>query len=107
MRRPQPGGGLDERSLGRRVGNREDAARGALIQQQYDLLRASGMAREAVTLESFSPEAYELEVHLEPPSSGTILRVLLTWGGGAFAVFAVLWGILTLLAVRVPLPPGS
>ena len=81
--------------------------RRALMQQNYDMLRAAGLARDVLSAGRVSPEAYELEVHLEPPASGSFGRVLLRWGGGAAVLFALLWGILTLLAGRVPLPPGS
>jgi type VI secretion system protein ImpK len=85
----------------------DEARRRALIQQQYDLLRAAGLAKDALDGEALSPEAYAVEVHLEPPSSGTLLRILVQWGGGAAALLIVLWGILILLSGRVPLPPGA
>jgi type VI secretion system protein ImpK len=85
----------------------EDAQLRALIQQQYDFLRAAGQAKDLLSMEVLSPEAYQVEVHLEPPSSGTLLRVLLQWGGGALLLLLLLWGVLSLFAVRVPLPPGT
>ena len=79
----------------------------ALIQQNFDMLRAAGYATDLITQGQLSTEAYNLEVHLEPPSSGTVLRVVLRWGGGALLLFALFWSILTFMASRVALPPGA
>ena len=81
--------------------------RRALLQQHFDLLRASGLARDLVTADRLSPEAYALEVELEAPSSGGARRILLGWTAAAALVFVLAWGALRLLAERVPLPPGS
>jgi type VI secretion system protein ImpK len=78
----------------------------ALVQQHYDMLRASGHAKDLISRGQLTPEAYQLEVQLEAPSSGGVGRILLFWGATAAAIFAVTWGILTLLASRVPVPPG-
>jgi type VI secretion system protein ImpK len=85
----------------------EDGDRRTLIQQQYDLLRAAGHAKDPLSVESIAPEAYQLEIHLEPPSSGTLLRVLGRWGGGAALLWLLLFAILSLMATGVALPPGS
>lgn len=84
----------------------DEAARRALIQQHFDMLRAAGLARDVVTSERLSPEAYSLEVHLEPPSSGAVRRIVFGWTALAATVFGLYWGGLWLMAQRVPLPPG-
>jgi type VI secretion system protein ImpK len=85
----------------------DEAQRQAIINQCYDMLRAAGLAKDSITVRQLSPEAYNLEVHLEPPSSGSLIKILARWGGGAALLFGVLWGILTYLAASVPLPPGA
>jgi type VI secretion system protein ImpK len=86
----------------------EESQRQTVIQQNYDMLRASGLAQDlVVTTGQLSPEAYELEVHLDPPSSGSLARIALRWGGLAALIFGLLWGVLTFMAGRVPLPPGA
>lgn len=85
----------------------EEPQRMALVQQNFDMLRAAGYATDLVTQGQLSNEAYNLEVHLEPPSSGTVLRVILRWGGGALLLFALFWGVLVFMASRVALPPGA
>jgi type VI secretion system protein ImpK len=81
--------------------------RQALIQQSYDMLRAAGQLRDLVGIGRLSPEAYELEVQLKPPSSGGITRVLLLWGGAAALLFVLLWAVLAVLAAGVPVPAGA
>jgi type IV/VI secretion system ImpK/VasF family protein len=85
----------------------EDHQRMALIQQNFDILRAAGHATDLVTQGELSREAYNLEVNLEPPSSGTVLKVILRWGGGALVLFGLLWAVLAFMASRVALPPGA
>lgn len=85
----------------------DDAARRALVQQHYDMLRAAGLARDLITADRLTPDAYALDVHLEPPSSGGARRILLGWAVVAGAVFVLAWGVLRLLAQGVPLPPGG
>ena len=85
----------------------DDAALRALAAQHLDMLRASGVARDLFTTERLSPEAYELEVHLEAPQSGTARRIVLGWAAVAGLVFLLCWGVLRLMAARVALPPGS
>lgn len=85
----------------------DEASRRALIHQHFDMLRAAGVARDLVTSDRLSPEAYELEVHLEPPSSGAARRILVGWTLLAATFFAIYWGGLWLMAQRVPLPPGN
>jgi type VI secretion system protein ImpK len=85
----------------------DEPQRMALIQQNFDMLHAAGRANDIVTAGQLSTQAYDLEVHLEPPSSGTIGRVLMRWAGGAAVLFGLLYGILFLMATRVSLPPGS
>jgi len=85
----------------------DEGARRALVQQHYDMLRAAGMARDLFTTDRLTPEAYSLEVHLESPSSGGARRILLGWTALATLVFLLAWGVLRLLAQRVPLPPGG
>jgi type IV/VI secretion system ImpK/VasF family protein len=85
----------------------DEPARRTLMQQHFDMLRAAGVARDLITTDRLSPEAYALEVHLEPPSSGAVRRILLGWTAVAATTFALYWGVLWLMAQRVPLPPGS
>jgi type IV/VI secretion system ImpK/VasF family protein len=83
----------------------QEPERRALMQQHYDMLRAAGKARDLVAAGQLSPEAYQLEVHLEPPASGSLVRILSRWGLLAAGVLGVLWAVLAVLARRVPLPP--
>lgn len=85
----------------------DEAARRAIVQQHYDMLRAAGLARDLITADRLTPDAYALDVHLEPPSSGGARRILLGWAAVAGAVFVLAWGVLRLLAQGVPLPPGG
>jgi len=85
----------------------EEPQRMELIRQNFDMLRAAGHASDIVTQGQLSVEAYHLEVELEPPSSGTVLKVVLRWGGGAILLFGLLYGILAFMAARVALPPGA
>ena len=85
----------------------DEPARRALLQQHFDMLRASGLARDLVTAERLTPEAYALEIELEPPPSGGARRILFGWAAAAALVFVLAWGALRLLAERVALPPGS
>jgi type IV/VI secretion system ImpK/VasF family protein len=85
----------------------DDARRQVVIDQHYDMLRAAGQAKDSISMGQLSPEAYDLEVHLEPPSSGTVARVLLRWSAAAALLFGLLYGILALAAARVPPPPGA
>jgi type VI secretion system protein ImpK len=85
----------------------DEAARRALIQQHYDMLRAAGMARDLITTERLTPGAYDLDVRLERPSAGGARRIVLGWSLVAVAVFGLAWSVLRLVAQRVPLPPGG
>jgi len=83
----------------------QEPERRALMQQNYDMLRAAGKARDLVTAGQLSPEAYQLEVHLEAPTSGSLVRILSRWGLLAAGVLFALWAVLAVLSRRVPLPP--
>jgi type VI secretion system protein ImpK len=90
---------------GRHAGN--DAARAELMRQQFELLRAAGHALDLATVTPLAPPAYELAIHVRGRSGKRLWPVLLTWIGGATAVFALLWVSLRWLAAGVPAPPGS
>jgi type IV/VI secretion system ImpK/VasF family protein len=87
----------------------EESQRRVVIQQNYDMLRAAGQVQDMMTLgeSQISPAAYELAIQLEPPPSGTVVRILLRWGGGAAVLFGLLWAILRFMAGTVSLPPGA
>ena len=78
-----------------------------LIQQQFEILRAAGHARNLLTSVPLSPAAYELEIQLQPRSGSGLPRILLGWVAAATGLFGLLWSILTYMAASVPLPPGS
>lgn len=84
----------------------QEPERRALMQQHYDMLRAAGKARDLVNAGQLSPEAYQLEVHLEPPSSGSLGRILSRWGLLSAALLLGLWVVLAVFSRRVPLPPA-
>jgi len=85
----------------------QEAELRAKIQQHYDMLRASGAARDPIHMGRIAPEAYQVEVNLEPPSSGSIGRILLRWIAIAGVIFLLLWGVLEFFAGRIPQPLGS
>ena len=84
-----------------------DAERVELMRQQFALLRASGRAIDVVTVSPLAPSAYELAIHVRGGGGKRLWPVLLTWVGGAAAVFGVLWLVLRLLVANFPVPPGS
>ncbi len=84
-----------------------DAERQVLVQQHYDMLRAAGKARDQISSGQISPEAYELEVHLTPPTSGSLVRIIGRWAAIAAGLFVVLYGVLFIMASGVDLPPPS
>ena len=53
------------------------------------------------------PRAYDLAIHVRGSGGKRLWPVLLTWVGGAVAVFGALWLVLRLLAADVPAGPGS
>jgi type VI secretion system protein ImpK len=81
--------------------------RQTLIQQQFEMLRAAGHARDLRASVPLSPGAYELEIQLQPRSGSGLPRVVLGWVAAAAGLFGLLWSILTYMAASVPLPPGS
>lgn len=84
-----------------------DAERAELMRQQFELLRASGRALELASVSPLAPSAYQLAIHVHGGGGKRLWPVLLTWVGGAAAVFGVLWLVLWRLALGVPMPPGS
>jgi type IV/VI secretion system ImpK/VasF family protein len=86
----------------------DEPRRQTVIQANYDMLRAAGYARDPISAGQLSPAAYDnLDIVLEPPSSGSLGRLLIRWGGAAALLFTLLWAVLTWSSSRVPLPPGA
>ncbi len=84
----------------------DESRRRATVQEHYEILRAAGVVRDLAAVGRLSEAAYQWEVHLEPPSSGSARRILLGWAGGTGLFFLALLGILYFLAGRVPVPNG-
>jgi len=83
-----------------------EAERLAIMQQQYELLRAAHRARDVTSLTPLAPPAYELEIDIEPPSRRGLLTIVLGWSLVAALVFGALWGLLYWQAMQVPIPEG-
>jgi len=84
----------------------QEAERRALIQHQFEMLRAGGQAREALREIPLTPTAYELEIGRAGSSGWGIFG----WVGALFVglgvVYGLAWLALWLLAGDVPLPRG-
>lgn len=79
----------------------------ALMQQQFEMLRAAGRAQSVASTAPVTPAAYDLDIRLPARGAGGARAILLGWTAVAVAVFAVYWLALTFLGGQVPVPPGS
>lgn len=84
-----------------------DADRAELIRQHFELLRATGRARDLATTSPIAAPAYRVEIELRGSGGKRLWPVVLGWAAGVGAVFVVLWGVLWLFASRVATPPGT
>jgi type VI secretion system protein ImpK len=83
------------------------ADRQALIQHQFETLRAAGVVQDAMTETPVAPTAYELDISL-PRAGGWGVLGWLGLGVVGLAVFyGVVWGVLALVGGDVPVPRGG
>jgi type VI secretion system protein ImpK len=85
----------------------QDAERRALIAHQFETLRASGKALEALREAPLTPPAYELDIDLPSRAGWGILGWLALMGLGLAVIYTVLWIVLSVTAGDVPLPRGA
>jgi type VI secretion system protein ImpK len=78
-----------------------------IIQQQYEILRASGHAVEIAAASPLAPPAYDLEIDVGDGGGRGLSRIFLSWTGAALAIFGALWLILIWASSRMPTPPGT
>jgi type IV/VI secretion system ImpK/VasF family protein len=83
-----------------------DADRAELVRQHFELLRATGRARDLATTSPIAAPAYRVEIELRGSGGKRLWPVVLSWAAGVTAVFVVLWSALWFFATRVSLPPG-
>jgi type VI secretion system protein ImpK len=85
----------------------QEAERRALVQQQYEALRAAGRLLETARELQLAPSAYQLEIEL--PAGERELPLGFAAAGGALALallYGVLWLVLRAVAGEIPLPRG-
>jgi len=81
--------------------------RSEVIHQNYEMLRASGRARDSAEQKRVAPPAYDYEITL-PERRGTRIWSKLLWMAiVALGMYAALWFILKLAVDRIPVPPGG
>ena len=85
----------------------QEAERRALIAHQFETLRASGKALEALRETPLTPLAYELDIDLPSRGGWGLLGWLALMGLGFVVIYLVLWTVLSLMAGDVPLPRGA
>lgn len=83
------------------------AERQALIQHQFESLRAGGQARDAMHETPVAPDAYELDISLPAMGNWGVLGWLGTGAAVLAALYVLLWGLLFLIGGDVPLPRGG
>jgi type VI secretion system protein ImpK len=76
----------------------------AILQQQVEMLRASGRALAVAAAAPLTPAAYELEIRVSSRRRRRLRGVVLGWAAVCALVFAAYWGMLTFAAARLPLP---
>lgn len=85
----------------------QQAERRALINLQYETLRAARAVIEVDRERYLTPTAYELEIDLPPRGGGRLVRVLVAIAVVLVVTYAAGWIALQLLAANVPLPRGA
>lgn len=78
-----------------------EADRRALINHQYETLRAAGISLDAVSEARLTPSAYQLDVDLGRRRSG-VLGYLALMGLGVALVYGILWAVLSAVSPTVP-----
>lgn len=84
-----------------------DADRAELTRQQFEMLRATGRARDLATTTPIAAPAYRVEIELRGSGGRRLWPVVLAWVAGVSVVFGGLYGVLWFFATRVALPPGT
>jgi len=84
-----------------------DADRAELTRQQFEMLRATGRARDLATTSPIAAPAYRVEIELRGSGGKRLWPVVLAWTAGVGVTFAALYGLLWFFASRVALPPGT
>jgi type VI secretion system protein ImpK len=77
----------------------------AVVHKTLEKLRRVERGLELSREKQLTPAAYQVDIELAPRGS-RLLPLLLLGAGGLFALFGVLWGVLYLLAGRVPVLEG-
>ena len=84
-----------------------DADRAELTRQHFEMLRATGRARDLATTSPLAAPAYRVEIELRGHGGRRLWPVVLAWTAGVGAVFGALYSVLWFFATRVALPPGT
>jgi type IV/VI secretion system ImpK/VasF family protein len=85
----------------------QEAERRALIQHQFEMLRAAGVAHDALREGRITPTAYQLEIGRPGTSGWGVLGWLGVMAAGLLLLYGVGWLLLWWLAGDVPLPRGT
>jgi type VI secretion system protein ImpK len=81
--------------------------RQVVLRRTHEKLRRVERALDLAREKRLTPAAYKVDIELGGRRGGRLLRGLLWISLGTLVVFGVLWGVLTFLAFRVPIPGGA
>jgi type VI secretion system protein ImpK len=81
--------------------------RQVVLRRTHEKLRRVERALDLAREKRLTPAAYKVDIELAGRRGGRLLRGLLWISLGTLVVFGVLWGVLTFLAFRVPVPGGA
>jgi type VI secretion system protein ImpK len=84
-----------------------EGERQVVLRRTHEKLRRVERALDLAREKRLAPAAYKLDIELAGRRGSRVLRGMLWISLGTVAVFGVLWGVLTLLAFRVPIPGGA
>jgi type VI secretion system protein ImpK len=90
---------------GQMVGN--EGARSELLRQQYEKLRASGLAIDAAAPQHLAEPAYETSIEVHGGAGRRLWPILTTWFVATLAACGLLFLALWIWAGAVPTPPGT
>jgi type VI secretion system protein ImpK len=84
-----------------------DAERDLVVRRTLEKLKKVERALDVGGQKRLTPSAYRVDVPALPTRGSRVVRTLLAIAVGTVVVFLILWGVLHLLAARVPLLVGG